>query len=121
MRILIRYSDRTVQAAILLATIGSRVRAAVPGAEDAVEFTWTNQRWLAENGRAVEIEFDAAEWSAACEAAVSADSGAGWEPAGGDFPELWGSPFRLPTAGLDAAAYCRPAFDPAETPSAYLN
>ena len=120
MRILIRYSDSTVQAAILLATIGSRVRAAVPGCDDAVEFTWTSQRWLAENGQAVEIEFDSPEWSAACEAAASADSGPGLEPASSGFPELWGSRLPLPTTGLDAA-HCRPAFDPAETPSAYLN
>ena len=118
MRILIRYSDSTVQAAILLSTIGSRVRAAVPGCDDAVEFTWTSQRWLAENGQAVEIEFESPEWSAACEAAASADSDAGLEPEACGFPELWGS---LPTPGLDAAAYCRPASDPAETPSAFLN
>ena len=84
MRILIRYSDSTVQAAILLATIGSRIRAAVPGRGDAVEFTRTSERWLAEDGRAVEIEFgaavDAAEWSAACNAAASTDSTAGFEP-----------------------------------------
>ena len=122
---LIRYSDSTVQAAILLAAIGSRVRAAVPGSDDAVEFTWTSERWLAENGQAVEIEFDAAEWRAACEAAAPTDSDAGFEPEGEALPELWGSPFHLPGSplgpGLDAAAQGRQTFDPAETASAYLN
>jgi hypothetical protein len=84
MRILIRYSDNTVQAAMLLATIGSRVRAAVPGCDDAVEFIWTRQRWQAEDGGAVEIEFDAAansaEWSEACEAAASMHRADGAEP-----------------------------------------
>ena len=81
----IRYSDSTVQGAILLASIGSRVRAAVPGFDDAVEFTWTGERWLAEDGRAVRIEFDAAAeaagWSAACDAAASTESLAEFETA----------------------------------------
>jgi hypothetical protein len=85
MRMVIRYSDSTVQAAILLATIGSRARAAVPGSGDAVEFTWTGERWLAEDGRAVRIEFDAAAeaagWSAACDAAASTEFPAGFETA----------------------------------------
>jgi hypothetical protein len=104
MRILIRYSDSTVQAAILLAMIGSRVRAAVPGCDDAVEFTRTSERWSAEDGRAVEIEFDAtanaAEWSAVCNAAASTDSAAGFEPTAAHY---WQTP------------------EPPETVSAYLN
>jgi hypothetical protein len=101
MRMVIRYSDSTVQAAILLATIGSRARAAVPGSGDAVEFTWTGERWLAEDGRAVEIEFDVAadrsEWVAAYHAAAATEA----------------------TADLEMGYW--PAPEPAETGSAYLN
>jgi hypothetical protein len=103
MRMVIRYSDSTVQAAILLATIGDRVRAAVPGSDDAVEFTRASERWLAEDGRAVEIEFDAAAeaagWSAACAAAASTEPGAGFE----------------------MAAHFRQAPDPTETVPVYWN
>ncbi|MGA3097656.1 MAG: hypothetical protein ABSF25_14470 [Bryobacteraceae bacterium] len=101
MRILIRYSDTTVQAAMLLATIGPRVRAAAPGCDDALEFTRTSERWWAEDGRTAEIEFDvaadAAEWIAACNAAAPADSTA------------------------DFAMPYWPVPEPAETGSAYLN
>jgi hypothetical protein len=101
MRILIRYSDATVQAAMLLAAIGPRVRAAVPGCDDALEFRRTNERWVAEDGRAVEIEFDVAadrsEWIAAYYAAVATDSAADFEMG------YW------------------PAPEPSETGSAYLN
>ena len=103
MRMVIRYSDSTVQAAILLATFGDRVRAAVPGSDDAVEFTRASGRWLAEDGRAVEIEFDAAAeaagWSAACAAAASTES----------------------DDALDPAAHCRQAPEPAETVPVYWN
>jgi hypothetical protein len=101
MRILIRYSDTTVQAAMLLATIGPRVRAAAPGCDDALEFTRTGERWSTEDGRAAEIEFDvaadAAEWIAAYNAAAPMDSAGGFEMA------YW------------------PVPEPAETGSAYLN
>jgi hypothetical protein len=118
MRMVIRYSDSTEQAAILLATIGSRVRAAVPGFDDAVEFTWTGERWLAEDGRAVEIELgaaaDTAGWSAAVDAAALTESDAG-------SPEWWGRRFRLPTGAFDPAAQSRQAPDATETLPAYLN
>jgi hypothetical protein len=101
MRILIRYSDATVQAAMLLAAIGPRVRAAGPGCDDALEFTRTSERWLAEDGRAVEIEFDVAadrsEWVAAYHAAAATEA----------------------TADLEMGYW--PAPEPAETGSAYLN
>jgi hypothetical protein len=91
MRILIRYSDATVQAAMLLATIGPRVRAAVPGCDDALEFTRTGELWSAEDGRAAEIEFDvagdAAEWIAAYNAAAPMDSAGGFEMAYWPVPE----------------------------------
>ena len=101
MRILIRYSNATVQAAMLLATIGRRVRAAVPGREDAVEFTWSSQRWLAEDGQAVDIEFDvagnAAEWRVAYDATAPKD------------------------APADLESQCWPTPEPAESGPAYLN
>jgi hypothetical protein len=103
MRILIRYSDTTVQPAMLLATIGSRVRAAAPGGDDALEFTRTSGRWMAADGRSAEIEFDvaadSAEWNAAYHAAVA--------------PE--------PTAGFELAAHTWQIPDLAETGLAYLN
>jgi hypothetical protein len=97
MRILIRYSDNTAQAAMLLATIGSRVRAAVPGCDDAVEFTRTGERWLGEDGRPVDIEFDAAEdsaeWSVAADAATPQGADAEFELA----EQCWGIPAPVET------------------------
>ncbi len=58
MRLLIRYINGSVGAAILIATIGNRLRVAVPGNEDIVEFRQLEGQWLAENGQAVAIEFD---------------------------------------------------------------
>jgi hypothetical protein len=60
MRLLIRYLDGSFGAAIPMATIGGRLRVAVAGSDDVVEFRFADGRWLAENGQAVEIEFDAA-------------------------------------------------------------
>ncbi len=58
MRMLVQYSDGTVEAAILLAVIGNRLRAAAPGCEDAVEFQRKGEQWLTETGEAVEVTFD---------------------------------------------------------------
>ena len=92
MRILIRYSDMTVQGAMLLAAIGPRVRAAVPGCDDALEFTRTGEQWLAEDGRAVEIEFDVAanrsEWIAAYHAAAVTEAAADFEIGYWPAPEM---------------------------------
>lgn len=60
MQLIIRYRDGSLQAAILLATYGGRLRVSIPTSDDAVEFRWAGARWLTENGRTVEIEFDAA-------------------------------------------------------------
>ena len=61
MRLIVRHPDGSIQAAIMVATIGARMRAFVPGCDDAVEFRLADGRWLAENGQAVEIRFDAAD------------------------------------------------------------
>ncbi len=55
---LVRHSDGSLEAAILLATIGSRLRAAVPGRDDVVEFNRADGRWVGAGGETVEITFD---------------------------------------------------------------
>lgn len=59
MRLRVHYGDGTCDEAILLIQIGSRVRVAVPGGDDALEFTKHGEVWLAESGERVEIEFNA--------------------------------------------------------------
>ncbi len=58
MRLIIRHSDGSLEPAILLARMGTRIRASLPSCEDAVEFRPARGRWLAENGDVVQIEFD---------------------------------------------------------------
>ncbi len=58
MRLAVRFADASVQLAIMLATIGNRVRAAVPGRDDAVEFRLKDGQWFDEAGNLVTIEFD---------------------------------------------------------------
>jgi hypothetical protein len=60
MRLLIRYFDGSTHAAVLMGAIGTRLRVAVPGHDDAIEFRRAGDHWLAENGDPVEIEFHAA-------------------------------------------------------------
>ena len=60
MRMLIRRLDRSVRPAMLLSTAQNRIRAAVPGCDDAREFQWANGEWLSESGEAVRIDFDPA-------------------------------------------------------------
>ena len=60
MRLLVQYLDGSVRPAILTATFGTRLRASIPAMDDAAEFRWAAGRWHAENGEAVEIQFDAA-------------------------------------------------------------
>ena len=60
MQLLIRSLDGSVRAAILMAIRGGLLRVAIPGCDDAVGFRWTHGHWLAENGDAVDIQFDVA-------------------------------------------------------------
>src|ERR1035437_9670492 len=59
MRLLLRHLDGSLQAAILRATFGGNLRVSIPACDDAVGFRWVDGQWLAENGDAVEIHFDA--------------------------------------------------------------
>jgi hypothetical protein len=59
MQLRVHYSDGTCDEAILLIQIGSRIRVAVPGGDDALEFTKRGEIWLAESGERVKIEFNA--------------------------------------------------------------
>jgi hypothetical protein len=60
MRLLVRHPDGSIEAAILIAVFGGTLRVSTPGADDAMEFRWAKSQWLAENGDAVELQFDAA-------------------------------------------------------------
>jgi len=60
MRLLVRHLNGSLQAAILIATFGGKLRVSIPACDDAVGFRWVDGQWLAENGNAVEIHFDAA-------------------------------------------------------------
>ena len=60
MRLLVRHLNGSLQAAILIATFGGKLRVSIPACDDAVGFRWVDGQWLAENGDAVEIHFDAA-------------------------------------------------------------
>ena len=60
MRLLVRYLDGCLQAAIPIAMFDGRLRVAIPGCDDAVGFRWANGQWLAEDGGPVEIQFDTA-------------------------------------------------------------
>ncbi|MBZ5585097.1 MAG: hypothetical protein LAQ30_23375 [Acidobacteriia bacterium] len=68
MRLLLRFRDGSLQAAILMALFGSHLRVFIPACDDAVEFRWAGGQWQAENGEPVEIQFNAAReefhWSA---------------------------------------------------------
>ncbi len=59
MRLLVRHLDGSLQAAILMTILGRHLRVSLPGCDDAVGFRWADRQWLAENGDAVEIQFDA--------------------------------------------------------------
>ncbi len=68
MRLLVKYPDGSLQAAILMAILGNRLRVFTSGCDDTVEFRWADGRWQAENGEPAEIQFGAPEsefhWSA---------------------------------------------------------
>ncbi len=57
MRILIRYLDGSLRAAMVLAVLGNRLRVALPGCEDVEELRWADRQWLNEDCHPVEIEF----------------------------------------------------------------
>jgi len=61
MRLIIHYPDGSSQPAIIMATIGARMRASVPGCDDAVESRLADGRWLAANGDVVKMQFDVAD------------------------------------------------------------
>lgn len=56
MRLLIRYLNGLGQDAILLATMENRIRVAVPGRDDAMEFLFIEGQWISEKMEPVEIE-----------------------------------------------------------------
>ncbi len=56
MRLLIRYLNGNGQDAILLATKENRIRVAVPGRDDAMEFRFVEGHWISEALEPVEIE-----------------------------------------------------------------
>jgi len=59
-RMLIRYFDGSVRSAMLLAAVGTSLRAALPGCEDASEYRWAGgAEWRDQGGATVGIEFDA--------------------------------------------------------------
>jgi hypothetical protein len=46
---------------LVLATFGSTIRVAIPGCDDAAEFTCRGGHWFSEDGEPVEIAFPAAQ------------------------------------------------------------
>jgi hypothetical protein len=72
MPLLIFHVDGSIQAAILMAIYGKRVRASIPAFDDAVEFQWEDGQWKAEDSEPVEIQFDATpdEFNRRAQAAV---------------------------------------------------
>ncbi len=57
MRLIIRYPHGP-KPAIVLATIGPRIRLSIPGCDDAVEIRLADNRWLAEDGTPIEVDFN---------------------------------------------------------------
>jgi hypothetical protein len=57
MRLIIEYPDGSLRPAMIMAMMGDRMRASLPGCEDAVEFRLADGRWLAENGDVVRPYF----------------------------------------------------------------
>ncbi len=56
MKTLVRYFDGSVDVAIVLAVIGSRLRLALPGREDVTEFQWANGQYVNETGEFVSVD-----------------------------------------------------------------
>ncbi len=56
MRLLIRYPSGYGQDAILLAAMENRIRVAIPGRDDAMEFRFVEGHWISEALEPVEIE-----------------------------------------------------------------
>ncbi len=50
-----------MEAALVLAAIGGRLRLAVPGYEDAKEYRWSDGNWLTEASEPVWIDFEPAD------------------------------------------------------------
>ncbi len=61
MRLIIQCPDGSLRPTIIIAMIGTRMRASVPGCDDALEFRLDDGRWLAENGEVVEMQFEVAD------------------------------------------------------------
>ncbi len=61
MRLLVQFLDGSIKAAILGASLGSRLRVFIPGSEDTVEFRWEGGRWVAADGAPVELRFEPPE------------------------------------------------------------
>jgi hypothetical protein len=58
MRLTVRFADGSLRPAIMLITIGDRIRASVPGCCDAVEFRFEDGHWFDEAENLVDIDFD---------------------------------------------------------------
>ncbi len=58
MRLALRFADGSLRPAIMLITIGARMRASLPGCDDAMEFRFEDGQWFGETGNLVDIEFD---------------------------------------------------------------
>ncbi len=59
MRMLLHWRDGSILPAILISTVGDRLRVAIPACEDAVDFRWADGRWIDETGEVADIQFDA--------------------------------------------------------------
>jgi hypothetical protein len=60
-RLIITFPDGSVKPAIAADMNGRRVRAFVPGCDDAVEFQLTLGQWLTDDGQPVMIQFGAGD------------------------------------------------------------
>ena len=77
MYMLIRYFDGRLREAILLSLSGQVMRVAIPGTDDAVEFTLRDGQWVSDENGTIEIEFLGAmaddEWHRLCGTVVAPD------------------------------------------------
>ncbi len=62
MRLAIQYADGSLRPAVMLVMIGPKMRASLPGCDDAVEFRLADGCWFDEAGNMVEIRFDLPDW-----------------------------------------------------------
>jgi len=67
MVMVIRYSDGSYVEGVLHRLAGATLRAAVPGIDDAVEYTLMQDKWISETGLAVTFEFPMEEAMDLCQ------------------------------------------------------